>query len=67
MKFVEFRDVVLKTFNRITAANAEEGAGGWYTVNTSKEDIYEAYQAAFPEGTNEIFRVRAELEKLAHN
>ena len=59
MKFITFRDVVTKTFNRITAEGAEEGAGGWYIVNTSKEDIYAAYQAAFPEGTNEIFRVRA--------
>ena len=59
MKFVAFRDVVLKTFNRITAENSEEGAGGWYVVNTSKDDIYAAYQNAFPEGTNEIFRVRA--------
>ena len=47
MTFVAFRDVVSRTFNRITAANAEEGAGGWYTVNTSREDIYEAHQA-FP-------------------
>ena len=33
-----------------------------YVTGTSKEDIYSTYLAAFPEGTNPIYRSRAEYD-----
>lgn len=57
-EFSTFRDAVKARFYQITAQGAEINAGGLYLANVSKEEIWNIYQSAFPQGTNEIYRVR---------
>ena len=51
MNFVDFRDAVRARFELMKNLNL-------YKVEVSKDDMWETYQNAFPEGTNDIYRER---------
>ena len=53
--FKEFRDVVEAQFNKIAK-------GDLYIVNREKDDVWERYLDAFPEGTNEVRTERREYD-----
>lgn len=51
--FIQFAAAVYARFNTLSASEL-------YKVNVERDELFEAYLAAFPEGTNPIFRVRTE-------
>jgi len=52
--FKSFRDEVERKFNHIARYNT------LYKVDVSSDELWDAYIAAFPEGTNPMFRERTE-------
>lgn len=54
MKFKEFAEVIRNRFYSMAKS------GPLFVVDIEKEKLLEAYQGAFPPGTNEIFRERRE-------
>ncbi|ALY07177.1 hypothetical protein VmeM32_00191 [Vibrio phage vB_VmeM-32] len=52
--FVQFRDAVNAQFNKLAKT------GALYTSRLEKDIAWELYLSAYPEGTNEIYRERAE-------
>lgn len=57
MEFKEFRAAVQKQFNKMQA-NAEK----LFVVDVDKDELWNTYMDAFPEGTNLIFRKQREFE-----
>lgn len=54
-QFHKFSEAVAKQFQLMSK-------GELYVVNITGDELYEAYQASFPAGTNEIFRTAREHE-----
>lgn len=57
MEFKEFRAAVQKQFDKM-----QKNSERLFVVNTDKDELWETYMNAFPEGTNLIFRKQREFE-----
>lgn len=57
MEFKEFRSAIQKQFNEM-----QKGAEKLFVVDVDKDEIWDTYMNAFPEGTNPIFRKQREFE-----
>ena len=57
MEFREFRAAIQKQFDKMQK-NAEK----LFVVNVDKDELWDTYMNAFPEGTNPIFRKQREFE-----
>jgi len=53
MDFKKFTSIVRDNFNKMSKGNL-------YVVDCGKDDIFEAYLASFPEGSNPLYKERTE-------